>query len=87
LFGAYALWAKYSRPSGGARELDKNFEKISQMNFHCGHIVSEINNGTLTPENLKPICQSCNSSIGTKNMDNFIKEHKIHTSRCVQVQV
>jgi hypothetical protein len=48
---------------------------ISQMNFSCGHIVSEINGGKLVPENLKPICHSCNSSIGTKNMDKFIDKY------------
>ncbi len=48
---------------------------ISQMNFSCGHIVSEINGGKLIPENLKPICHSCNSSIGTKNMDEFINKY------------
>jgi len=26
--------------------------------------------------NLKPICQNCNSSMGTKNMDEFMKSLK-----------
>jgi len=52
-----------------------NLTTISQMNFCCGHIVAEINGGKLLPENLKPICQSCNSSMGTSNMDEFILKY------------
>jgi 5-methylcytosine-specific restriction endonuclease McrA len=28
----------------------------------------------LIVSNLKPICQNCNSSMGTKNMDEFMKD-------------
>ena len=48
---------------------------ISQMNFSCGHIISEFNGGEIKSDNLKPICVSCNSSMGTKNMDEFIKDY------------
>jgi hypothetical protein len=50
---------------------------ISQMNFSCGHIISETNGGEINLENLKPICVSCNSSMGTQNMDEFIKIYKL----------
>jgi 5-methylcytosine-specific restriction endonuclease McrA len=49
-------------------------EVISQTNFDCGHIISEKNGGKVELDNLKPICPSCNSSMGTKNMDDYIKE-------------
>ena len=45
---------------------------ITQMSFHCGHVVAEINGGELIVSNLKPICQNCNSSMGTKNMNDFM---------------
>ncbi len=48
---------------------------ITQLNFSCGHIVAEANGGTLHVSNLRPICVSCNSSMGTKNMNEFIKEY------------
>ena len=48
---------------------------ISQMNFSCGHIISENNGGEINLNNLKPICVSCNSSMGTKNMDEFIQNY------------
>jgi hypothetical protein len=51
--------------------------EITQMNFQCGHIISEYNNGTTDIENLLPICCLCNSSMGTTNMDEFMKKYNI----------
>lgn len=51
----------------------KNID-IQQISFHCGHVISEHDGGETTVENLRPICSSCNSSMGTKNMNSFIKE-------------
>ena len=45
---------------------------ITQMSFNCGHIVAEANGGETIVSNLKPICQNCNSSMGTKNMNEFM---------------
>jgi 5-methylcytosine-specific restriction endonuclease McrA len=49
---------------------------IIQMSFHCGHIIAEANGGEIIVSNLKPICQNCNSSMGTKNMNEFMKSLK-----------
>jgi len=49
---------------------------IIQMSFHCGHIIAEANGGESIVSNLKPICQNCNSSMGTKNMNEFMKSLK-----------
>lgn len=49
---------------------------ITQMSFNCGHIIAEANGGELIVSNLKPICQNCNSSMGTKNMNDFMKGFK-----------
>jgi hypothetical protein len=46
---------------------------ICQMTFHCGHIVARSKGGGIGVDNLRPICGSCNSSMGTQNMDDFIK--------------
>jgi hypothetical protein len=48
---------------------------ITQLSFHCGHIISEANGGEIKLDNLRPICQSCNSSMGTVNMDEFINKY------------
>lgn len=44
---------------------------IKMNSFHCGHIVAEANGGTLSVDNLKPICAPCNLSMGKENMDQF----------------
>jgi hypothetical protein len=45
---------------------------ITQMSFNCGHIVAEAKGGATIVSNLKPICQNCNSSMGTINMNEFM---------------
>lgn len=50
-----------------------NTEQITTYNHECGHIVAQVNGGESSLENLRPICSSCNKSMGTKNMDDFIK--------------
>ena len=49
---------------------------ITQMSFNCGHIIAEANGGEVIVSNLKPICQNCNSSMGTQNMNDFMKGFK-----------
>jgi len=46
------------------------------MSFNCGHIVAEANGGDTIVSNLKLICQNCNSSMGIKNMKEFMKSLK-----------
>lgn len=46
---------------------------ITQLAFNCGHIVAEAKGGATIVSNLKPICQNCNSSMGTKDMNEFMK--------------
>jgi 5-methylcytosine-specific restriction endonuclease McrA len=53
-----------------------NSTDITQMSFNCGHIVAEVNGGDTIVSNLKPICQNCNSSMGIKNMEEFMKSLK-----------
>jgi hypothetical protein len=50
--------------------------EITQMSFHCGHIIAESNGGETIVSNLKPICQNCNSSMGIKDMNEFMKSLK-----------
>jgi hypothetical protein len=39
--------------------------------WHAGHIISHSNGGSDTAQNLRPICGSCNLSMGTENIDEF----------------
>lgn len=70
------VWNKYIGESIGKALCECcKLTDITQLNFSCGHIISEFNGGLIKLDNLKPICASCNSSMGTKNMDDFIKEY------------
>jgi 5-methylcytosine-specific restriction endonuclease McrA len=70
------VWNKYiTEEIGKAKCLCCNLTDITQTTFSCGHIISEFNGGEIKLDNLKPICTSCNSSMGTKNMDEFIKDY------------
>jgi 5-methylcytosine-specific restriction endonuclease McrA len=61
---------------GKAKCMCCNVTDITQMSFNCGHIIAESNGGETIVSNLKPICQNCNSSMGTKDMEEFIKTLK-----------
>ncbi len=50
-------------------------EDISTANFHCGHVISESNGGKVHLGNLRPICGHCNSSMGRKNMTEFMEKY------------
>jgi len=55
-------------------------EQITFTNFHCGHYISEKNGGLIKVNNLRPICMSCNLSMGTMNMDDYMEEYGINDS-------
>ena len=70
------VWNKYiGEEIGKTVCLCCKLTNISQMNFSCGHIISEHNGGDINLDNLKPICASCNLSMGTKNMDELIQNY------------
>ena len=58
-----------------------NINDITQFNFVNGHIIAKSKGGDMSKENLCPICQSCNSSMGNENMIEFMNRLKYDTSR------
>jgi hypothetical protein len=68
------VWDEYiGKKIGEAKCLCCKMTDITQLTFHCGHIIPECKGGELTLSNLKPICSNCNSSMGTINMNDFMK--------------
>jgi hypothetical protein len=66
------LWNKYFGEQNGIATCPCcKLTQISTFSFHCGHIISERNGGLLILDNLIPLCQSCNSSMGTKSYNDF----------------
>ena len=58
--------------------LRKYFElSIEDLPYKCngvaefGHIISEYNGGKATIDNLKPQCKTCNTKLGSNNMENI----------------
>ena len=67
------VWNKHiGEKVGKTKCICCKLKDIYQASFSCGHIVSEFNGGELKLDNLIPICTSCNSSMGTKNMNEYI---------------
>lgn len=54
---------------------------ISQIDFSCGHIESEYNGGNTNVDNLRPICKSCNSSMGKMHMIDYMNKFGFSTYR------
>ena len=73
------VWNKYigeEKGIGYCQCCRKNI--IKQISFHCGHIISERNGGSTTLNNLIPLCQTCNLSMGKQNMNDFVKKYGFH---------
>ena len=49
---------------------------IKMIDFQVGHVVSEYHGGTFAISNLRPICASCNHSMGTQNMIEYAKKYE-----------
>ena len=48
---------------------------ITNRQFDVGHVISANDGGTHEINNLRPICSSCNHSMGTTNMIEFVKTY------------
>jgi 5-methylcytosine-specific restriction endonuclease McrA len=71
-----SVWNKFVGPDVKRGEcFSCGIEPITTANFQCGHIQSEAHGGKVTIENLRPICNLCNSSMGSENMVDFINKY------------
>ena len=50
-------------------------KEITRDTFEAGHIVSAANGGDDNIENLRPLCRSCNRSMGAENLNKFKKKY------------
>lgn len=67
------LWDKYFQRTSGKCPICSADFNINTM--HSGHIVSVVNGGSDMLTNLLPICSGCNASIGSENMNTFVKRY------------
>ena len=72
------VWDKYvGEEVGKTKCMCCKLTDITQLTFHCGHVKSEYNGGDLSVDNLRPICISCNSSMGTMDMFDFMTGYQL----------
>ena len=70
------LWNKYvGREKGESNCIVCRNTKISMLDFNAAHIKSEANGGTVDLDNLLPTCAQCNSSMGKRNMPEYINQY------------
>jgi len=50
-------------------------------NFHASHIKAESRGGKTVLQNLLPLCASCNCSMGTEHMIDFMNRYGLDTTR------
>lgn len=91
LFDKIILWINKKIPSSLREEIalkkfrdsDKkncpvcNTHTIEKSNYQAGHIISRKNGGLIYFNNIIPICQTCNTSMGSKDLDIYCEEKGI----------
>lgn len=83
-----AVWHTYiGEEIGKTKCMCCEITEITQMKFHCGHIIAEANGGEINVNNLMPICECCNKSMGTKNLNEFKKLLQLNPSNISKEKV
>jgi 5-methylcytosine-specific restriction endonuclease McrA len=67
------VWTKVFKDKISGKCPICRYETISAFNFECGHDIPECKGGETTVENLYPICGSCNKSIGSTSLTDYVK--------------
>ena len=65
------VWNTYIGKTNGVGKCYCCSGRIDSKNFDCGHIIAAAVGGKNVPANLRPVCSTCNKSMGTQNMDEF----------------
>jgi hypothetical protein len=74
-----AVWNRYHQDREYALCFVGCQTKITPFDFECGHVVAFANGGPTQLDNLRPICSTCNKSMGRTDMDVFIKTYGFHS--------
>jgi len=70
-----ATWKKYMSNKNEGKCYCCGIETISVFNFEIGHNKARSKGGGNQIENLRPICKTCNTSMGTQSIESFRKKH------------
>ena len=69
----FTVWNTYVGKSQGMGECCCCRAFVSQQDFECGHVLAASKGGSDDVANLRVLCHSCNSSMGSMHMDEFIR--------------
>ena len=71
-----ATWKKYvGEENAKALCLCCKSAEITVFAFHCAHVIAECMGGKKHLENLRPVCASCNLSMGSQNLFDYSNSH------------
>lgn len=70
-----SVWVQYLGNENGIGKCLCCGSQIDRGHYECGHVISRNQGGNDTIQNLRPICGSCNKSMSTQNMEEFMKQH------------
>jgi len=67
------VWDTYIGENvGSSKCMCCKHQDIRQLEFQCGHVISEKLGGETNIKNLRPICAKCNMSMGIRDMTEFM---------------
>ena len=69
------VWDKYIGREKGVGNCEVCSGEIECRSFHCGHVKSVKDGGDTIIENMRPICGTCNTSMGTENLFEFKEKY------------
>jgi 5-methylcytosine-specific restriction endonuclease McrA len=67
----FAVWNAWHGRESGVGPCHVCGAQITQQDFECGHVVAHSRGGPCTVDNMRPVCRTCNRSMGAENMDEF----------------
>jgi len=78
------VWSAYKRPgkANGFCIMECG-NKISHQNYHRGHVIARAKKGSMTIDNMRPMCQRCNTSMGTQNAIEFKKKWNMYSESLI----
>lgn len=65
------VWDTYIGKHNGTGQCYCCRTSIDSKSFDCGHVVAAALGGENVVENMRPVCSTCNKSMGTQNMEDF----------------
>lgn len=69
------VWETYTKiPGATENPCYVCHDKITVWDFECGHVKAFADGGPTNIKNLRPICSSCNKSMGKKDLYTYKKE-------------